>query len=308
MTRSQRLVVALALNVVLVAAQVVFGVVAHSLGLLSDAGHNLTDVAAVVTSLIAVRWAQRAPTPARSFGFHRGTILAALINAASILAVTVFIVVEGISRLRDPRPVEGGVVVVVALVAFLVNAGSAMILEHGTSDLNMRSALLHMAGDAVASLGVAVAGLVILITNGSYWLDPAVSIALGLFIAWKAFAILGQAADVLLESTPKDLDLDDLTRVVTGVDGVETIHDLHVWSLSSEVRALSAHLVLCGHPTLEEAQAIGEKVKRAVAQPFSVAHATFELECEPCVAGDPGCPMDMAAIDHPSRPGHGHAH
>jgi cobalt-zinc-cadmium efflux system protein len=308
LTRERRLVVALALNVALVAAQVVFGVAAHSLGLLSDAGHNLTDVAAVVTSLIAVRWAQRAPTPARSYGFHRGTILAALVNAASILAVTVFIVVEGVGRLRDPRPVEGGIVVAVALVAFLINAGSAMILERGTSDLNMRSALLHMVGDAVASLGVAVAGAVILITDGAYWLDPLVSIALGLFIASKAFAILGQAADVLLESTPKDLNLDELARVVTDVDGVENIHDLHVWSLSSEVRALSAHLVLDGHPTLEEAQAIGEEVKQAVAQPFSVAHATFELECEPCTPGDPGCPMDAAAIDQPSHQGHGHAH
>jgi len=306
-SRSQRLLVALVLNGILVVTQVVYGIVAHSLGLLSDAGHNLTDVAAVVTSLIAVRWAQRAPTPARSYGFHRGTILAALANAASILAVTGFIVVEGVSRLRDPRPVDGGIVVAVALVAFLVNAGSALILERRSADLNMRSALLHMVGDAVASLGVAVAGAVILVTGGAYWLDPLVSIALGLFIAWKAFAILGQATNVLLESTPRDLDLDELIRVVAGVDGVENIHDLHVWSLSSEVRALSAHLVLAGHPTLEEAQAIGERVKRAVAHPFAVAHATFELECEPCLPGDPGCTMDVLTLMTPSsHEGHNH--
>ena len=308
MTRSRRLVIALVLNGVLVVTQVVFGIVAHSLGLLSDAGHNLTDVAAVVTSLIAVRWAQRAPTPARSYGFHRGTILAALANAASILAVTGFIVVEGVSRLRDPRPVEGGIVVAVALVAFLVNAGSALILERGSADLNMRSALLHMVGDAVASLGVAGAGAVILVTDGAYWLDPLVSIAIGLFIAWKAFAILGQATDVLLESTPKDLDLAELARVVTGIAGVETIHDLHVWSLSSEVRALSAHLVLAGHPTLEEAQAIGERVKQAVAHPFAVAHATFELECEPCLPGDPGCTMEAVTLAPSSQEGHRHGH
>jgi cobalt-zinc-cadmium efflux system protein len=305
-TRSRRLTVALALNVVLVGAQVVFGLAAHSLGLLSDAGHNLTDVAAVVTSLVAVRWARRAPTRSRSYGFHRGTILAALVNAASLLAVTAFIVAEGVSRLRHPRPVEGGIVVVVAIVAFLVNAGSALVLERGSADLNMRSALLHMVGDAAASLGVAAAGLVIFLRDGAYWLDPLVSIALGLFIAWKALALLGQAADVLLESTPKDLDLDHLTRVVTDVDGVEAVHDLHVWSLSSEVRALSAHLVLAGHPTLEEAQAVSDQVKRAVARPFSVAHATFELECEPCVPGDPGCTMDAAGLS-PSSHGHRHS-
>lgn len=305
MSRSRRLAVALTLNVILVAAQVASGLAADSLGLLSDAGHNLSDVAAVVISLIAVRWAGRAPTPARSYGFHRGTILAALANAASIVVVTIFIVMEGIARLRDPRPVEGGVVLAVALVAFLVNAGSAMILERGTTDLNMRSALLHMAGDALASLGVAAAGFVILVTGGSYWLDPLVSIGVALFIAWKAFAIVAQAADVLLESTPRDLDLDELIRVVTEVDGVETIHDLHVWSLSSEVRALSAHLVLTGHPTLEEAQAIGEEVKRAVGPPFSVAHATFELECEPCLPGEPGCPIDGVVMQSSHR---GHRH
>jgi cobalt-zinc-cadmium efflux system protein len=177
-SRSRRLAIALGLNVALVAAQVVFGLVAHSLGLIADAGHNVSDVAAVVVSVVAVQWARRAPTAERSYGYHRGTILAALINAATILAVTGVILYEGVRRLADPEPVQAGLVVGVALGAFAINAGAAVVLRQNGSDLNMCSALLHMAGDAAASLGVALAGLVILVTGRFLWLDPVMSMAI----------------------------------------------------------------------------------------------------------------------------------
>jgi len=301
-SRSRRLGIALGLNAILVVAQVAFGLVGHSLGLLADAGHNLSDVAAVVVSLVAVRWARRAPTAERSYGYHRGTILAALLNAATILAATGFIFYEGVRRLAHPQPVLGGLVVAVALAAFAINAGAALMLREHGSDLNMNSALLHMAGDALASLGVALAGLVILLTGGFFWLDPAVSMAIGVLIAVEAFRLVGHAAEVLLESTPKDVDLDQLTATMGDVEGVETVHDLHVWSLSSEVRALSAHLVLAGHPSLEEAQVVGDRVKSAVAAPFSIAHSTLELECEPCADAEVGpCGMDVPTTAPPSR-------
>jgi cobalt-zinc-cadmium efflux system protein len=319
-SRSVRLGVALGLNAALVVGQVVFGLAAHSLGLLSDAGHNLTDVAAVVISLVAVHYARRAPTTARSYGYHRGTILAALANSVAIMAVTVTIVFEAAHRFSHPAHVRGGIVVGVALVAFVLNAGAGMALhEHGRHDLNMRAALLHMAGDAVASLGVAVAGAVILVTGRFFWLDPAVSVGIALLIAVEAYRLVRQAADVLLESTPRDLDIGRLSGTIAEVDGVDAVHDLHVWSLSSEVRALSAHIVLSGHPTLEEAQVVGERVKRTIREPFAIAHATLELECESCFEGlgDP-CVMDPAALvaarsagkrhpyDHGGDPGSGH--
>lgn len=293
MSRSRRLVLALWLNVALVVAQVAFGLLAHSLGLLADAGHNVSDVAAVVVSLVAVRWARRAPTAERSYGWHRGTILAALANAATVLAVTGAIVYEGIQRLAHPEPVRGGVVLGVALAAFALNATSAVFLREQGADLNMRSAMLHMAGDAAASLGVAVAGFVILVTGRLLWLDPAVSMAIAVLIAVEAVQLVREAAEVLLEATPGDVDLDRLTAAMSTVEGVETVHDLHVWSLSSEVRALSAHVVLAGHPSLEEAQVVGERVKAAVASPFAIAHSTLELECEPCADDLTGpCRMD----------------
>ncbi|HEX3621097.1 MAG TPA: cation diffusion facilitator family transporter [Acidimicrobiales bacterium] len=295
MTRSRRLAIALALNVALVVAQVVFGLLARSLGLLADAGHNLSDVAAVMASLVAVRWARRAPTATRSFGYHRGTILAALANAAMIIAVSGWIAFEGIRRLGAPQPVRGGVVLAVALVAFAANALAALVLRDGGTDLNMRAALLHMAGDAAASLGVAAAGLVILATGRFLWLDPAMSMAIGGLIAVEAVQLVRQATEVLLESTPNDVNLRQLTATIGDVDGVETVHDLHVWSLSSEVRALSAHVVLAGHPSLEQAQVVGDRIKRAVAAPFAIAHSTLELECEPCGGEAPG-PCGMAEV------------
>jgi cobalt-zinc-cadmium efflux system protein len=282
-TRQGRLAIALGLNVALVVGQVIFGLIAHSLGLLSDAGHNLTDVAAVVISLVAVRLTRRAPTAERSYGYHRSTILAALVNAGSILAVTVFIMFEAIRRLLYPGSVDGAIVAAVALGAFAIDAVAALALRDRSHDLNMRSALLHMAGDAAASLGVAAAGIAIVIDQALRWLDPVVSIAIGLLIAFEAWRLLRRSVDVLLESTPGDVDLAGLTEAIVTVDGVDTVHDLHVWSLSSEFRALSAHLILSGHPTLEQAQVVGDRVKRAIAEPFAIAHSTLELECEACV-------------------------
>jgi cobalt-zinc-cadmium efflux system protein len=291
--RESRLRLALGFNIVIVVVQVVFGIVAHSLGLLADAGHNLTDVLAVVLSLIAVRWARRRPTGQRSFGHHRATILAAQANAFLILGATVLITYEGLRRLLHPAAVNGRIVIVVALIAAAGNLAAAVALRepHG-HDLNMRSAFLHMAGDAASSFGVAVAGAIMLLTKGNYWLDPLVSIGIGAIIAYHAWKLLRSTNEVLLESTPAGLDIAELTAVINGVDGVEHVHDLHVWSLSSEVRALSAHVVLDGHPSLEEAQVVATAIKSTIGPQFSIAHATLELECESCVDQGPWCAID----------------
>ena len=253
-------------------------------------------------SLIAVRLARRPPTASRSFGFHRGTILAAQVNAASILLVCAAVAVEAIRRLGSPTHVAGGPVVVVAVVGAAANLGAAVALRedhphaegaHGHGgDLNMRSALIHMTGDAAASVAVAAAGAVILVTGGWDWLDPMASLGIAVLIGVQGWRLLRETAEVLLESTPAGLDLEDLATVMRDVEGVETVHDLHVWTLSSDVRALSAHVVLEGHPTLEEAQVVGERVKGIISAPYRIAHATLELECEAC-----GRPEDYCAID-----------
>jgi cobalt-zinc-cadmium efflux system protein len=291
--RTRRLVIALGLNIVLAATQLVAGLAAHSTGLLSDAGHNVTDVAGVAMSLLAVRWASRPRNPSHSFGYHRGPILAALGNAAVIAVVTVAIVVQSVTRLVHPHTVHAGVVVAVAATAFVVNGLAALMLRERSGDLNMRSAALHMGGDALGSLAVLVAGGVLLAHPSLEWADPGASIVVALIIVVEAYRLLRGSVDVLLESSPADVDLAELTAVMGRVPGVAEVHDLHVWSLSSDVRALSAHVVLTGHPTLEQAQVVGDRVKSAIGAPFTIAHSTLELECERCIDGevDP-CLMD----------------
>lgn len=292
--RSRRLAVALACNLVLAVVQVVTGAVAHSVGLLADAGHNVTDVAGLAVSLLAVRWALRPRSPERSFGYHRSTILAALANAAVIAAVTAAIAVESVIRLLHPHAVHGSIVVVVAAVAMILNAAMARVLRDEGRDLNMRAAALHMTGDALGSLAVLGAGALLMADSTLRWADPAASLVVAVVIVVEAYRLLRSSIEVLLESAPSDLDLGALTSAMEQVAGVSEVHDLHVWSLSSDVRALSAHVVLNGHPTLEEAQEVGDRIKAAVTEPFTIAHSTLELECERCIDGaeDP-CHMDV---------------
>jgi cobalt-zinc-cadmium efflux system protein len=306
MTRERRLLVVLFLNVAVVAGEGIAGIVSGSLGLVADAAHNLTDVAGIALALLAIRWSRRAPTERRSFGYHRGQVLAAQANAAMILAATALIGFEAIRRLADPGDVEGGVVVIVAAIALVANASSALLLRARGNDVNMRAALLHMAADAGASVGVVIAGATIAVTGGFEWIDPAISLLIGIVIGWQAVLLVGETTSLLLESTPHGLVVDELVRAVRAVPGVEDVHDTHVWSLSSEVHAMSAHVVLDGHPTLEEAQVVGAAVKAAVSGPFAIAHATLELECEGCVDDGSWCAINELEADRGAHAGHHH--
>lgn len=281
--RERRLVAAATLNTAIVAGQVVAGLAAGSVGLLADAGHNLVDVGAVLLVLLTLRLARRRPTPTRSFGYHRAGVLAAAANAAAILVVTTLIGVESVRRLLDPQQLDGAVVVLVALAAAVGNGLAVwMVHEPGGGDLNLRSARLHLLTDALVSLGVAATGAVILAVDGAYWLDPAASLAIGALIAVSGWRLLRLATDVLLESTPAGIELAALTADLRAVPGVLDVHDVHVWGLSETVLAASAHVLVSGHPSLEEAGATGRAVKAVLAAGWGIGHATLELECEQC--------------------------
>ncbi len=292
--RSTRLTVALAVNLALVAAELVAGLTAHASALLADAGHNLTDVAGLVAALLALRWAARPRSATRSFGNHRATILAALFNAVTLALITAAIVGLSVARLVHPVTVNGAWLASIAAVALVVNAAAALLLRDQGGDLNMRAAMTHMAADGLAAALALIAGIVIVVAGHRANLaDPAASLAVSLLIVVQAQRLVRASAEVLLESTPADVDLAALRTAITDVGGVAEVHDVHVWSLSSEIRALSAHLVLEGHPSLEEAQARGELVRAAVVGRFGLAHTTLELECERCTDDieDP-CGMD----------------
>ena len=299
MDRTTRLRLALGINVALVIGQVIFGLTAHSVGLLADAGHNLSDVAALGVSLVAVVLAQRAPNERKSFGYHRATILAAQVNAASILTVTGLLAWGAIVRLIHPAEVEGTTVAIVAAVAFAANLATVRVLNDHSRDLNMRAAVLHMVGDAAASVAVFAAGVVIAVTGGYERLDPIASLVVSALIAWRAVGLLRETTDVLLESTPENLDTAAILAAMASTPGVESVHDLHTWSLSSEVAALSAHIVLDGHPSLEEAQVVATRVKQRLTRDFTIVHATLEVECETCAIDerDP-CAITSTPAEH----------
>ncbi len=293
--QQRRLALATGLNAAIVVAQAVAGVAAGSLGLLADAGHNLADVAAVALALLAVRLARRAPAGSRTYGGLRWPVLAAQANAAGLLVVTALLTTEAIRRLAHPQPVAGGVVVVVALAGLAVNAVAALAVHERGGDLNTRAAAVHLTSDAVVSAGVAVAGAVILATGGAYWLDPAVSLAIGVVIGAQGVRLLRQSSRVLLEQAPPGIDLDQLREQVVAVAGVTGVHDVHVWSVSDTLHAASGHLELAGHPTLEEARQISDTVKRVLAERFAISHATLESACEPCAPGGEPCEATEAS-------------
>jgi cobalt-zinc-cadmium efflux system protein len=290
--QTRRLAVAAGLNLAVVVVQVIAGLAATSLGLLSDAGHNLADSLAVVLALVALRLSRRGPSTRRTFGGLRWPVLAAQANAATLLVVTVWLAVEAVRRLAHPEPVSGAVVLVVALAAAAVNGLSALVVHEHDADLNTRAAVLHLASDAAVSLAVAAAGAVIWAVDGGYRLDPGVSLVVALLVGWQGIRLLRQSSAVLLEGSPAGLDVDALRHRLTELPGVVGVHDVHVWSLSDRMHAASIHVCVEGDPTLTTAREQSESVKALLHQEFGIEHATVELET---MAGASWCAEDPGA-------------
>jgi len=300
--RSKRLAAVMVVNVGVCLVELGGGLWGHSMALLADAGHNVTDVAAAALALLAVRLATRPPTRAKSFGYHRSGVLAALVNAATVLVLTVLITVGAAARLAHPVNVQGSTLLGVALAALVLNGAAATLLaEKGGRDLNVRATVLHMAGDAAASGAAAAAGAALLVWPGLRWLDPAASLAIAVLVGGQAVHLGRQVADVLLEGTPEGTDADALVSALVTVEGVDDVHDLHIWSLSAEVTLLSAHVVMAGHPTLEQAQDVAGTLRARLAEEFGIAHATLELECETCA--DEPMSHNATGPEEPRGPG-----
>lgn len=273
----RRLRWALALTVVFLVAEVVGGFVANSLALLADAGHMLTDVAALALSLF-VAWFSRQPAaPEKTYGYLRWEILAALLNGATLLVVSGFIIVEAFGRLRAPEPVATGLMLAVALGGLLVNALCAWILQplHQHS-LNARGAYLHVLGDLLGSVGTVVAGVLIRFT-GWQAADPIASIVVTLLVVRSSWRLVRESVDVLLESTPSHISLGAVRQTLAGVDGVSGVHDLHVWTVTSGMVAMSAHAIV---PSDVDHQRVLRDAMRAM-HDFGIHHCTVQIESEP---------------------------
>jgi cobalt-zinc-cadmium efflux system protein len=267
---------------------------AHSLALLSDAGHNFADAVAVGFSWYALWIAQKPAHTGMTYGYHRVGILAALVNAVSLVVISLLIFWEALERLRNPGAVDGWLMIGVSLVAVALNATISVWLHAGAKhDLNVRSAYLHMAGDAVSALGVLVAGVVVVL-GGPPIADAIASFLIGVLILWSSWGILKESLNVLLEGTPFGLDMVAVENAIAAVPGVLNVHDLHVWTVGSGVVACSCH-VLVAEQTISEGQQILRSVVDELGHHFGISHTTVQIEVEGHEANEMYCTMTKRA-------------
>jgi cobalt-zinc-cadmium efflux system protein len=287
--RAQRsaLWIALAANAGFLVVEVIGGFAFSSLALLADAAHMSSDVAALIISLGAQSLAARPASGKRTYGWGRAEVLAAQANGVLLVAVAVWIMFEAVNRLGSPEAVDGAGVIVVATLGLLVNLGSAYLLNRVRGhNLNLRGAFLHMALDALGSVGAIVAGVAVVAFQANR-IDPVISIVVGILALWSGWTLLRDSSNVLLEGVPAGLHTNDVEAALRGAPGVDAVHHLHLWELGSEVPALSAHVVLAGPLSLHDAQLRVDDLKVMLAARFSIDHATLEMECHDCVDDHP---------------------
>ncbi len=271
--------VAIALTASFMLLEIFGGYISESLALLSDAGHMFRDAFALAISLFAINISKRLPTKTKTFGFHRVEILAALINGFFLLVVSVLIFFKGYERLLNPREVMGAEMFIVALIGLLVNIYIATGLRHGHSDLNVRSAYLHVIGDTLSSVGVVIGAIWIYFT-GQYFVDPLLSFMIAGIIVFTSIGLVREALTILLEFTPEGIDIDDVIAEMKSVDKVKDVHSIHLWSVCSNVNVMDAH-VYVDEELLGETGYIIERLNEKL-EKFNIKHTTFQIECEEC--------------------------
>ena len=273
---SKVLKISLGVTLAYIVLLVVAGLRAHSLALLSEAGHNLSDFVALLLSLAAVYLESRPPSATKTYGWHRAGVLAALVNAGSLVVVSFLIFYEAFRRLQNPRAVQAHLMIWVAAAGVVMNGVIALLLYRSGRDVNIRSALLHEIGDTVSTAAVIVGGWAILAT-GQYWIDSALSFGIGALILWSGFGICRETLNILLEGTPRGIRLDRVEATMRSVEGVNDVHDLHVWNIGSETRALSCHISIEDIPP-SVSERILRDVKERLHAEFQIDHTTIQFE------------------------------
>ena len=283
----------------------VAGMRAHSLALLSEAGHNVSDFLALLLSFVAVYFQTRPASQSKTFGYQRAGVLAAFINAATLIVISLWIGVEAVHRLSAPVAVQPRLMMIVAAAGVVMNGVIAALLWGVARDVNMRSAFLHMAGDTLSTAAVIAGGAGILFT-GQNWIDPVLSLLIAALILWSSWGIVRETLNILLEGTPRDCSLPEIRAGMEAVQGVINVHDLHVWSLGSQSRALACHVTIADIPP-SESNCILVKLNHVLKDHFQIAHTTIQFEHTGCEELH-GCVVpieEMAAHEHAH---HGHSH
>lgn len=277
-SRSASLVVkgGLVLTLALVVTEFVAGTVAHSLALVSDGWHNLSDVPTLILSWIALYLEQRPPDHRKTFGYQRSGVLAAFVNALILAGVSVFICYEGYQRIVRPLPVASGAMLVVGIIALVVNGAVTLGLAPERHDLNLRAVFVHNLGDALSNLGI-IAGALLIRQTGQTLIDPLLAFLIAGMILWTALRIIVDSANILLESLPKGMSLEKVATAMLGVSGVREVHDVHVWSLDAKAHALSCHVQILDMPT-SESERTAHRLREVLAREFGITHTTIQFE------------------------------
>jgi cobalt-zinc-cadmium efflux system protein len=293
---SRVLRVSLAVTAAYIVLLLIAGIRSHSLALLSEAGHNFTDFVALSLSLVAVYLESRPPSATHTYGYHRAGVLAALVNAATLVIISFLIFYEAVRRIQQSQQVHAGTMIWVAAAGVVMNGVIALMLFRTNRDVNIRSALLHEIGDTLSTAAVIAGGWAILVT-GQAWIDSALSFGIGALILWSSFGIMRETLNILLEGTPRGMKLARVEAAIREVDGVNDVHDLHVWSIGSETCALSCHISIADIPP-SASERILREVKERLYHGFRIDHTTIQFEHAICEVAH-GCVI-------PVQEEHGH--
>jgi cobalt-zinc-cadmium efflux system protein len=278
----RRLALSLIITLLFVFVEIGAGIFANSLALLTDAAHNFTDVLALALSWWALRLTSQPANQEKTYGYHRAGILAALANSTTLVVIALGIFYEAYQRFINPPEVQADVLIGVGVIAVIINVVTALLVQRGAKhDLNIRATFLHLMGDVLSTVGAVIAGVIISFT-GWNWLDPLVSVLIGVLILWSAWGIVRESVDILMEGTPTDIDMDAMIQDISTVEGVRGVHDLHVWSITRGLRTLSAHLVTDDLP-ISEGASIQSGVNEVLYHNYNINHATLQLECDDCM-------------------------
>jgi cobalt-zinc-cadmium efflux system protein len=281
------------------------GLRAHSLALLSEAGHNVSDFLALLLSFAAVYFQTRPADDERTFGYQRAGVLAAFINAGTLIVIALWIGVEAFHRLYAPVPVQPRLMMYVAAAGVVMNGVIAALLWGVARDVNLRSAFIHMAGDTLSTAAVIAGGAGILVT-GRNWIDPVLSLIIAALILWSSAGIVRETLQILLEGTPRGVDINHIRTDMQAVSGVMNVHDLHIWSLGSQSRALACHVTIADIPPSESA-GILNKLNRVLKDHFNICHTTIQFEHENCTITH-GCVVPIEEMSAGADPAHHHGH
>ena len=291
-TRSRPLKIALAIVLTVMVAEVIGGIMSGSLALLGDAGHMLVDALALGLSLFALTIARRPATPTRTYGYHRVEIMAALANGTTLVLVSIYIFYEAYQRFLEPPLIQAPLMLLVATVGLIANlAGILLLRKSSRRNLNLRAAFWHIVGDTISSVGVIVGGIIIAVT-GWYIVDSIIAVFIGGIILWGAVRLVSESVDILLEAVPRHIDVEKVIATIKSISGVDEVHDIHVWTITSGMHALSAHLLITDRMVSKSAEIV-ETVNQDLARYFNITHTTLQLECEKCESCPSGIICNM---------------